>query len=248
MVEQVRTEGGDIYHPCRRPYYIVYLEERLSDSDLLTDDLQYSLELYHRLQGRDYLNDVRPSTTHTIVSELEDLLNGDNENSVAAMVGKVFILHQISEEWFYTLIKAVQFLIELAMGGDQIGQTNFEDKNLKDLCNTLEMYPNFPSRGELIQAARQINAIRNQAAHKLLRKISLQQLEKDAKDYLARFSRLEHLIEQSFDEIDDRIKMFRKFSDMFEDDLVARMTLRLDDNEICYQDEDSFATELGLIF
>ena len=110
------------------------------------------------------------------------------------------------------------------------------------------MYPNSPSRSELIQEARQINAIRNKAAHNLLQKDSVKQMEKDSKDYLTKFSRLDNLIEQSFDEIDDRIKMFWKYRDMFEDDLVARLTLRLDDNEICYQDEDSFATELGLIF
>ncbi len=248
IAEQVRAVGGDVHHPCRIPHYIVYLEEKLCDNGLLTEDLQYLLELYYRLQSRDYFSDGRPSTSPTTVNELEDFLNGNYDNSVASIVGKVFILHQISEERFYRLIKAVQFLIELAMGGDRISQTDMEDQNLINLCKTLEMYINFPSRNELIQEARQINSMRNQVAHKLLRTDSVEQLEKLAKVYLTRFSRLENLIEKSFDEIDERIKIFRKFSNMFENNVVARLTLRLDDNEIAYQDEDAFATELGLVF
>ena len=42
--EQVRAVGGDIYHPCRRPYYMVYLEEKLRDNSLLTEDLEYLSE------------------------------------------------------------------------------------------------------------------------------------------------------------------------------------------------------------
>ena len=204
--------------------------------------------MFDRLQSRDYFSDGRPITSPTIVNELQDLLNGNQDNSVAAIVGKVFILHQISEEWFYPLAEGCQLLIDLRMGSDRIIHRNLKDENLHGLCKTLEMYPNSPSRSELIQEARQINAIRNKVAHNLLQKDSVKQAAKDSKDYLTKFSRLDNLIEQSFDEIDDRIKMFWKYRGMFEDDLVARLTLRLDDNEICYQDEDSFATELGLIF
>jgi hypothetical protein len=247
LAEQARAAGGDLLHPCRRPHYIVYLEEKLRDNDLLTEDLQHLLDLYERLENRDYFPDGRPSTAVTIVNELEELLR-ENDDSVAAIVGKVFIFHQISEEWVYSLVKGCQFLIDLRMGSYRITQPDPEENNLNGLCKILERCVDFPSRKELIQEVKEINYIRNRLAHQLLRTDSVERLQKLSKQYLARFATLENLIEWSFDEVYGMIKDFWKFSDMFEEDLLDLLKLRLDDGSIAFQDEDAFASELGLVF
>jgi hypothetical protein len=247
IVEQIRAAGGDVVHPCRRLYYIIYLEEKLSDNGLLTGELQHLLDLYERLQSRDYFCDGRSSTSSAIVNELEGLLNENADHSVAALVGKVFIFHQISEEWLYTLVKACQFLIDLRMGSYRIKQSDPEKQNLHGLCNILERCVYFPSREELIREAREINNIRNRVAHELLQTDSVERLQKLTIKYLDKFASLQSLMEDSFDEVYDTIKDFRKFSDMFENDLLDLLILRLDENKIDYQDEEAFALELKLI-
>ncbi len=248
IAEQARAAGGDLSHPCRRPHYIVYLEEKLRDNNLLTEDLQHLLDLYERLENRDYFPDGRPSTSVAIVNELEELLSENEDKSVATIVGKVFIFHQIWEEWVYSLVKACHFLIDLRMGRYRIIQPDPEKMNLNGLCKILEMCVDFPSRKELIQEAKEINNIRNRLAHELLRADSVERLQKLSEKYFDRFATLEDLIEGSFDEVYGKIKNFWKFSDMFEEDLLDLLKLRLDDNGIAFQDEDAFASELGLVF
>jgi hypothetical protein len=245
VAKQVRAMGGDVQHLELRKSYVAYLSQKLLDNDLLKDDLQHLVDLYYRLQSRDYFSDCRPSTSPALVNDLLGLMSDTYENSVAAIVGKVFISHQIAEEWFFRLLKACQFLIDLRMGSYRIRHPDVEKQNLHDMCKTLEMCVDFPLRQKLIQEARQINGIRNRIAHKLLTTYSAENLQERAKKYLNGFTRLKSLVEDSFDELDDTIKTFRKWSDMFEDDLLALLSFKLGENDIAYKDEDSFAKDSG---
>lgn len=127
---------------------------RNSPNDLLKDDLQHLVDLYIRLESRDYFNDCRPSTSPFLVNDLLGLMSDNYENSVAAIVGKVFISHQIAEEWFFQLLKACQFLIDLRMGSYRIRHIDAEKHNLHGMCRTLEMYVDFRSRQNLLKVAR----------------------------------------------------------------------------------------------
>ncbi|NIQ06925.1 MAG: hypothetical protein GWO20_14725 [Candidatus Korarchaeota archaeon] len=238
--------GGDVQHPDLREGYVAYLSQKLIDNDLLNEDLQHLLDLYNRLQSRDYFSDFRPSTSPALVNDLLGHMNETYESSIAAIVGKVFISHQIAEEWFFRLLKACQFLIDLRMGSYHIGHPDLEKQNLHSMCKSLEMCVDFPSRKDLIQEARQINSIRNRIAHQLLTTESAESLKKLAKQHLNGFTKLRSLMEESYDELNDSIKTFRKWSDMFEDELLALLCLELDDNDIAYKDEHSFAADTGL--
>ena len=247
IAAKVRAAGGDIVPADLRPRYVAYLSDLLRDNDLLDDDLGHLLGLYEQLQSRDYFSDGRPSTSSTLMKGLQEFIDSTTDDSLASVVGKVFICHQMIEEQFFRLVKASHFLIDLRMGSYRVSHPDLEKQNLYDLCKELERCVDFPSRTALVQEARRINGIRNRIAHSLLAEKSSSDLRCRAREFLVGFGRLQSMLDESFEEVYFTIKDFRKWSDMFEDDFLNQLRFRLDDESISYQDEKTFAERNGLI-
>jgi hypothetical protein len=247
IAAKVRAAGGDIVPVDLRPRYVAYLSDLLRDSGLLTDDLKHLLGLYEHLESKDYFSHGRPSTSSKLMEDLQEFVNPTSDDSLASIVGKIFISHQLIEEQFFRLVKASHFLIDLRMGSYRVRHPDLEKQNLYHLCNELERCVGFPSRSELVQEARRINGIRNRIAHSLLSEKSSIDLRFRAEEYLVGFRKVQSILDNSFEELYFTIKDFRKWSDMFEDDLLLLLRFQLDKGSIPYQDEKTFAERNGLV-
>jgi len=132
------------------------------------------------------------------------------------------------------------------MGTYRVQHPDIDKQNLHGLCKELEKCVDFPSRNKLIQEAHRINGIRNHIAHALLSVSSTKNLRKQAKVYLTGFRKLQTTLEESFDEVYFTIKPFRKWSDMFEEDLLQHLTFTLDEESIKYDSREIFAEKSHL--
>ncbi len=247
IAAKVRAAGGDIVPIDLRPRYVAYLSDLLRDSGLLSDDLEHLLGLYEELQSKTYFSHGRPSTSSKLMGDLQEFVTPTSDDSLASIVGKVFISHQLIEEQFFRIVKASHFLIDLRMGIYRVRHPDAEKQNLYHLCNELERSVDFPSRSELVQEARRINGIRNRIAHSLLSEKSSSDLRLRAEEYLVGFRRVQSILDSSLDELYFTIKDFGKWSDMFEDDFLLLLQFRLDEGSIPYQDEKTFAERNGLV-
>jgi hypothetical protein len=116
VVKKIREAGGDVEHPDLSSRYIAYLTSLLKENSLLDDDLRHMLHLYAQLHSGEYLNNSRTSTSSTLTTGLQKLVKPRTKDSLATLVGKTFICHQILEEMFFRLVKASHFLIDVRMG------------------------------------------------------------------------------------------------------------------------------------
>jgi hypothetical protein len=246
IVKKIRETGADVEHPDLSSRYIAYLASLLQDNSLLDDDLQHLLDLFAQLHSGDYLNKSRPSTSSSLITGLQKLVTYRAKDSLPTMVGKTFICHQILEEKFFRLVKASHFLIDLRMGTYRLQHPDLDKQNLHGLCKELEKCVDFPSRDKLIQEAHRINGIRNHIAHALLTVNSTRDLRKQAKRYLAGFRKIQVTLDESLDEVYFTIKPFRKWSDMFEEDLLEQLAFRLDEESIQYASREIFAEKNGV--
>lgn len=246
VVKRIREAGGEVEHPDLSSRYISYLASLLRDNSLLDDDLQHLLHLYAQLHLGDYLNKSRTSTSPSLITGLQKLVATKSNDSLPTLVGKTFICHQILEEMFFRLIKANHFLIDLRMGTYRVQHPDIDKQNLHGLCTELEKCVDFPSRDKLIQEAHRINGIRNHIAHALLSVSSTRNLRNQAKGYLTGFRKLQAILEESFEEVYFTIKPFRKWSDMFEEDLLEQLTITLDEESIKYDSRVIFAEKNDL--
>ena len=247
VVKRIREAGGDVEHPDLCSRYIAYLASMLRDNSLLDDDLQHLLHLYAQLHSGDYLNKSRKSTSPSLITGLQKLVGTKANDSLPTLVGKTFICHQILEEMFFRLVKASHFLIDLRMGTYRVQHPDIDKQNLHGLCTELEKCVDFPSRNKLIQEAHRINGIRNHIAHALLSVSSTRNLHKQAKGYLTGFQKLQAILEESYEEVYFTIKPFRKWSDLFEEDLLEQLTFTLDEESIKYDCREIFAEKNNLI-
>lgn len=103
-----------------------------------------------------------------------------------------------------------------------------------------------PIEEKLIQEAHRINGIRNQIAHSLLSADSTRNLRKQAKIYLTGYRKLQALLEESLDELYFSIKPFRKWSDLFEDNLLEQLIFILDEEAIDYDSRERFGEKNNL--
>ena len=147
---------------------------------------------------------------------------------------------------FFRLVKASHFLIDLRMGTYRIQHPEIDRHNLHGLCKELEKCVDFPSREQRIQEAHRINGIRNQIAHALLSADSTRNLRRQAKIYLAGYRKLQALLEESLDELYFSIKPFRKWSDLFEDNLLEQLIFTLDEEAIEYDSREIFGEKNNL--
>lgn len=241
VVRKIREAGGDVEHPDLSRCYIAYLASLLKANSLLDDDIQHLLRFHDQLHSGEYLNKGRTSTSPLLITGLQRLVKTKEKDSLPTLVGKTFICHQILEEMFFRLVRASHFLIDLRLSTYRIQHPEIDRHNLHGLCKELEKCVVFPSREKLIQEAYRINGIRNQIAHALLSADSTRNLRRQAKIYLAGYHKLQALLAEGLDELYFAIKPFRKWSDLFEDDLLEQIIFSLDEEAIEYDSREKFA-------
>lgn len=247
IVSKIRNTGGEVMHVELRHKYLPYLGSLLEAKSLLDPDLQYLLNLYAELTARNYFNQGRASTSSAILEDLQQFVVFKSRDSVATTVGKTFICHQILEEMLFRLVKTSHFLIDLRMGIYRLHHPDLEQKSLHALCGELRNCIEFPSRDDLIKEVSRMNGMRNYIAHSLLTEKATRDIHLRGKEYLTAFRRLQKVLDESFEEVYEMIKMFNKWSDMFEEDLLESLQSALEDESIAYESEDIFAERSGLI-
>jgi len=225
---------------------IDYLYGLIVKHELSSEEVEYSQSLYRKLMNHDYMEKGRSTTKEGILEKLLETAEKFEADTIEGALASVFIYHQVAEEWLFDLLELTRFYIDLKLYPDRITHKPSEGLKLNALISEIDNSIYFEHKEDLIKYGQLVNQKRNETAHALLKKSSLEEIEKEADKFKKHFYNLYHALEGKEESYGARecllemIKSFHKWSDEFYDKHRFLLTEILEMNDIDFIDEEAF--------
>lgn len=227
--------------------YIEYLYDLIIKHELSDEEVEYSQSLYRKLMNDEYLEIGRSTTKKGILKKLVETTKKFDTDTVEGALASVFIYHQVAEEWLFDFLELTRFYIDLKLYPDRITHKSSEGLKLNALINEIENSVDFERKEDLIKYGRLVNQKRNEIAHALLKKSSLEEIKKEADEFKKHFNNLYQALEGDAEEsfcasecLLEMIGSFHKWRDEFHDKYRFSLTEILEMNDIDFIEEKAF--------
>jgi hypothetical protein len=227
--------------------YFEYLYDLIIKHELSDEEVEYSQSLYRKLINREYMENGRSTTKEGILENLLETVEKFDIDTIEGALASVFIYHQIAEEWLFDLLELTRFYIDLKLYPDQITHKPAEGLKLHALISEIDNSIDFEYKEDLIKYGRLVNNKRNEIAHTLLKKNSLEEIKIETDEFERHFYNLFQALEgdgeKSYGAIEsllEMIKSFHKWSDEFYDKHRFLLTEILEMNDIDFLEEANF--------
>ncbi len=136
------------------------------------------------------------------------------KRSVEGYLAAIVIYHQLTEDLLRLLIRDTQFLLRLSLYPGRIGFPEKRKQMFGEVVRELREGMDFRGKGRLLQLAEQLNSIRIEAVHKLIRRGTLAGMARDARRAKSLFDQAFEKFEAAHDDFAVTFKDYRK--DVFE--------------------------------
>jgi len=227
--------------------YIDYLYDKVLEVERIDAEIEYSHSLYLKLTSREYMENGRTSTKQSTLDHLLDVAEKLDVKSLEGAIASVFIRHQIAEEWLFDILELARFYVDLKMYPDRISHINSEGLQLHGLIKELNSLVDFEEKENLVKYAGLVNQYRTKIAHDLLKKDSLDDIQRDSNKFHEHFDQtMKSLYGTENDPYGCResllemIKYFNKWSDAFHDVYSSLLEETLEDLGAQFMSEDEY--------
>jgi hypothetical protein len=235
-----------------RENYIEYLYEKIQESNLISENIEYSHGLFRKLISRQYMDNGRSSTKEKILEQLLDTAEKIDTSSIEGAISSAFIYHQVAEEWLYDFLELIRFFIDLKLYPHRIKHRTSDGIKLGALISEIESTIDFDKKEDLIKYSRLVNQYRNSFAHDLLKKDSIEAIKRDFDKFLEHFDKMYEALE-GIEEVHygareyllESIKQFNKWSDKFHDQHFFLLDDVLSCSDIEFLSEEQFEAEVS---
>lgn len=228
--------------------YITYLHKKLTDAEVIDEEIQYYHSMFSKLSSRDYMENGRSTTKDGILDELLESTEELDKETIGGAVSSVLIYHQVAEEWLYDLLELARFAVDLKLFPERIQHNSSKKLQLNGLISEIEKLIEFERKHDVVKYARLVNQYRNKIAHDLLKQDSIEAIKKEVSKFMDHFDNLYTALEGTEEEpydgaresLFEHIKTYSKWSDEFYDKYMYYLIDLIEDLEIEYQDQEQF--------